>query len=354
MTIPGDDNSLEHENDLYEHHRFEVDRGQESIRIDKFLSNRLEKTSRNRIQNAMEAGCILVNGKQAKANYRIKPLDIISVVLPHPPREIELIPENIPLDIVYEDESFMIVNKPAGMVVHPAYGNYSGTLMNAVMFHLELEEKNGAFISAKGNGDVRPGLVHRIDKDTTGLLVIAKSEQSMASLAKQFFLKTVKRRYVALVWGSLKEDEGTIRGNIGRNLKDRKVMDVFPGGEHGKPAVTHYKVLERLGYVTLAECRLETGRTHQIRVHFKSTGHPLFNDREYGGDKILKGTTFTKYRQFVENCFGMLPGQALHARSLGFTHPLTGNEVFFESPLPPSFAALAEKWRKYGAGEKDA
>lgn len=326
--------------ELYEHHRFIVEKGHMMIRIDKFLNNRMSNISRNRIQNACEDGNILVNGTPVKSSYRVKPLDQIQIVLPEPVREHELVPQNLPINIVYEDDDLVIINKDPGMVVHPAYGNYTGTLMNALVYHF------GTLPSTGQNMD-RPGLVHRIDKNTSGLMVIAKSERAMNHLAKEFFDRTIDRKYVALVWGDFKEDSGTITGNVGRNLKDRKIMDVFPDGEHGKHAVTHYKVLERFGYVTLVECKLETGRTHQIRVHMKFIGHPLFNDDTYGGDKILKGTTFTKYRQFIENCFTLMPRQALHAKTLGFIHPTTGKKVFFDSELPNDFSAVLEKWRNY-------
>lgn len=326
--------------ELYEHHRFIVEKGHMMIRIDKFLNNRMSNISRNRIQNACEDGNILVNGTPVKSSYRVKPLDQIQIVLPEPVREHELVPQNLPINIVYEDDDLVIINKDPGMVVHPAYGNYTGTLMNALVYHF------GTLPSSGQNMD-RPGLVHRIDKNTSGLMVIAKSERAMNHLAKEFFDRTIDRKYVALVWGDFKEDSGTITGNVGRNLKDRKIMDVFPDGEHGKHAVTHYKVLERFGYVTLVECKLETGRTHQIRVHMKFIGHPLFNDDTYGGDKILKGTTFTKYRQFIENCFTLMPRQALHAKTLGFIHPTTGKKVFFDSELPNDFSAVLEKWRNY-------
>ena len=332
--------------DLFEHFRFTADPGQTPLRIDKFLFNKLEGTSRNRIQSAANAGNILSNGSPVKSNYKVKPGDLITIVLPHPPRKTELIPEEIPLEILFEDEDVIVVNKRAGMVVHPGVGNYSGTLINALMFHLK---ENPLFHS----GDERPGLVHRIDKNTSGLLVVAKNEQALHKLASQFFHKTSKREYTALVWGDLKDEEGTITGHIGRNPKDRKQMYVFPDGEHGKEAITHYRVTERLGYVNLVECRLETGRTHQIRVHFQYIGHPLFNDPEYGGDRILRGTTFTKYRQFVQNCFDLLPGQALHARMLGFIHPSTGKEMLFEAPCPVQFETLLEKWRTYIQGRQE-
>jgi 23S rRNA pseudouridine1911/1915/1917 synthase len=332
--------------ELFEHHRIIGDKGQVPIRVDKFLVNRLPKISRNRIQNACEGGCILVNGIAVKSNHKIKPGDIVQVVLPEPVREFELIPQDLPIEILFEDDDIIIVNKAAGMVVHPAYGNYSGTLMNALAFHFtQLPVRDGM--------QSRPGLVHRIDKNTSGLLVIAKTEMAMIQLAKEFFERTIDRHYIALVWGDFKEESGTIVGNIGRNLKDRKIMDVFPDGEYGKHAVTHYEVVERFGYVTLVKCKLETGRTHQIRVHMKYINHPLFNDPDYGGDKILKGTTFSKYRQFVENCFSLLPGQALHAKSVGFLHPHTQKKIYFESPVPPAFQALLEKWRKYAVSRKE-
>jgi len=324
----------------FEHYRFTADPGQGLLRIDKFLANRMLGTSRNRIQAAADGGSIFVNGNVVKSNYRIKPGDEITVMLDYPRRELRIIPEDIPLDVVYEDDQLMVVNKPVGLVVHPGHGNYSGTLVNALVYKYQNLELYG------GN-DPRPGLVHRIDKNTSGLLVIAKTELAKINLALQFFNKTTKRRYVALVWGNLAQDEGTIVGNIGRSAKNRQVFTVFPEGESGKPAVTHYRVLERLGYVNLVECILETGRTHQIRVHMKYIGHPLFNDDVYGGDQILKGTTFAKYRQFVENCFKLIPGQALHAKILGFEHPVTKNEIIFDSELPPKLEELVNKWRTY-------
>jgi 23S rRNA pseudouridine1911/1915/1917 synthase len=334
------------ESELYEHFRFVADPGQSLLRIDKFLVNRLENTSRSRIQSASEAGNILVNDVAVKSSYKVKPGDTITIVLPDPPREIELLPENIPLNIVFEDDQLIIVNKKPGMVVHPGYGNYTGTLINALMYHLR---DNPLFQT----GEQRPGLVHRIDKDTSGLLVIAKTELAMNKLALQFFNKTSKRNYVALVWGNMEEDEGTITGNLGRNPKDRKKMHVFADGSDGKHAVTHYRVLERFDYVNLVECRLETGRTHQIRVHFQYIKHPLFNDPEYGGNQILRGTTFTKYRQFIQNCFKILPRQALHARSLGFVHPATGKEIYFESEIPDDMQTVLEKWRRYVSGREN-
>jgi 23S rRNA pseudouridine1911/1915/1917 synthase len=327
------------EQDLFEHLRVVVDKGQSLLRIDKFLMHRVENASRNRIQNAIDAGNVLVNDKVIKASYRVKPQDIISVVLPHPPRDTEVYPENIPIDIVYEDNDVLIVNKPAGMVVHPGYNNYTGTLVNALVYHFQ------QLPTLPGN-DGRPGLVHRIDKDTSGLLLISKNERSMNYLAKQFYDHTINRKYLALAWGDIEQD-GTVSGYIGRSVNDRRVMSIYDDPEKGKWAVTHYKVLERMGYVTLIECKLETGRTHQIRAHMKHIGHPLFSDAMYGGDKILKGTVFSKYRQFVENCFEIMPRQALHAQSLGFLHPSLKKDIYFETPLPADFKGVLEKWKKY-------
>ncbi len=338
-------NELE-EQDLYEHLRINVDKGQSLLRLDKFLMHRIENASRNRIQNAIDAENVLVNNKPVKSSYKVKPLDVISVVLPHPPRDTEVYPEDIPLNILYEDEDVILVNKPAGMVVHPGYNNYTGTLVNALVYHFQRIKPGTEKLPELPGNDGRPGLVHRIDKDTSGLLLISKNERSLTYLAKQFYDHSIKRKYIALVWGDLK-DEGTITGYIGRSLKDRRVMTIYNEESQGKWAVTHYKVLERMNYVTLIECQLETGRTHQIRAHMKHIGHPLFNDAIYGGDKILKGTIFSKYRQFVENCFELLPRQALHAKSLGFIHPTTKKEVFFETDLPADFSAGLEKWRKY-------
>ncbi|MBQ4278579.1 MAG: RluA family pseudouridine synthase [Rikenellaceae bacterium] len=334
------------QDEMYEHFALTVDKGQALLRIDKFLTNRMEHVSRNRIQSAADGGSILVNGTPVKSSYKVKPLDQISIVMPYPKREVEIIPENIPLDIVYEDDDLIIVNKAAGMVVHPGHGNYTGTLVNALTYHLK-------DLPLFQEGDMRAGLVHRIDKNTSGLLVIAKNERSHVRLAKQFFDHTIRRVYTALVWGNFDEDEGTITGNIGRSLRDRLKMAVFEDGSAGKHAVTHYKVLKRYGYVTLIECRLETGRTHQIRVHMEHTGHPLFNDERYGGDRILKGTTFSKYKQFIENCFTVMPRHGLHARSLGFVHPATGKEVYFESDLPADMAAVLTKWDIYTANRDD-
>lgn len=331
--------------ELYEHHRIVVDKGQELLRVDKFLINRLANTSRNRIQLAAENGSVLVNTKPVKSSYKIKPGDVISIVLAHPPRDIELYPDPIDLDIVYEDEVLVLINKPPGLVVHPGYGNYRGTLVNALVHHM-YPHLDGKPIASES---VRPGLVHRIDKNTSGLIVMAKTEQALAHLAKQFFDRTIERKYIALVWGDFKEDAGTITGNVARSMSDRKIMDVYPDGLHGKHAVTHWKMLERFGYVSLIECKLETGRTHQIRVHMKYAGHPLFNDETYGGSKILKGTVFSKYRQFIENCFSLMPRHALHAKSLGFMHPVSGKYMYFESELPPDFAAVLAKWRGYAS-----
>jgi 23S rRNA pseudouridine1911/1915/1917 synthase len=327
------------EQDLFEHLRVVVDKGQSLLRIDKFLMHRVENASRNRIQNAIDAGNVLVNDKVIKASYRVKPQDVISVVLPHPPRDTEVYPENLPIEIVYEDNDVLIVNKAAGMVVHPGYNNYTGTLVNALVYHFQ------QLPTLPGN-DGRPGLVHRIDKDTSGLLLISKNERSMNYLAKQFYDHTINRKYLALAWGDIEQD-GTVSGYIGRSVNDRRVMSIYDDPEKGKWAVTHYKVLQRMGYVTLIECKLETGRTHQIRAHMKHIGHPLFSDAMYGGDKILKGTVFSKYRQFVENCFEIMPRQALHAQSLGFLHPSLKKDIYFEAPLPADFKAVLEKWKKY-------
>ena len=329
--------------ELYEHFKFIAAEGQEPLRVDKFLMNFIENATRNKIQQAIKAENVLVNDQVVKANYKVKPHDVVRVVLAHPPHENLLVAEDIPIDIVYEDSEVIIINKPAGMVVHPGHGNYSGTLVNALIHHFDNLPKNS---------NERPGLVHRIDKDTSGLLVVAKTEFAMANLANQFFERTTKRLYHALVWGNLDNDQGTIEGNIGRSLKNRLQMDVFPEGDFGKHAVTHYKVIERFSYVTLVECKLETGRTHQIRAHFKHIGHPLFNDERYGGDKIIKGTTFTKYKQFVENCFKVLPRQALHAKTLGFTHPVTKENLSFNSEIPEDLQLCLEKWRNYTVNQK--
>ncbi|MBG6130893.1 23S rRNA pseudouridine1911/1915/1917 synthase [Aquimarina sp. EL_43] len=332
------------EDDLYEHHRFVAGAGQVPLRVDKFLMNFVENATRNKIQQAAKNGSVFVNDIPVKSNHKVKPNDIVRVLFSHPPYENLLTPENISLDIVYEDDVLLVVNKPAGMVVHPGHGNYSGTLINALIYH---------FDNLPNNSSNRPGLVHRIDKDTSGLLVIAKTEEAMTHLAKQFFDKTSQREYVAIVWGNVTEDESTIEGNIGRHPKNRLQNTVFEDDEadKGKPAITHYKVIERLGYVTLVSCRLETGRTHQIRVHMKYIGHTLFNDERYGGEKILKGTTFTKYKQFVENCFKILPRQALHARTLGFEHPVTNEHMHFETPIPEDMQQCIERWKKYAKNQ---
>lgn len=326
--------------ELYEHHRFRVDPGQSLLRIDKYLFSKLENVSRTRIQNAANAGNILVNNKSIKPNYKVRPNDLVQIVLPNPPREVELIAENIPLNIVYEDDDVIVVNKEPGMVVHPAYGNFTGTLVNALMWHFR-------DLPLFNSGELRPGLVHRIDKNTSGILVLAKNEPALNRLSKQFFDRTTDRKYVALVWGRPDPEEGTITGHVGRNIRDRKIMQVFPDGSQGKHAVTHYRVIEDFSYVSVVECKLETGRTHQIRVHFSHIKHPLFNDEEYGGDRILKGTTFSKYQQFVKNCFEILPRQALHARSLAFNHPVTGKRLSFDSELPEDMKKVIEKWRSY-------
>ena len=319
--------------ELYEHHRFMVDRGQESMRLDLYLQMRLEGVSRNKVQAAAKAGCVRVNDKETKSSYKVKPKDVITVLLPEPPHEFELLPEKVDFPVVYEDEDVLVVDKPAGLVVHPGVGNWTGTLVNGLLYYFQ-------------GSEAKPLLVHRIDKDTSGLLLVAKNEDAQVVLAKQFFDHTIERKYNALVWGDFDMDDGTITGNLARSPRDRRVMDVCDD-EHGKHAVTHWHVLERFGYVTLVECVLETGRTHQIRAHMRYIGHPLFSDASYGGDAILKGTTFTRYRQFVENCFALCPRQALHARILGFEHPRTGKHLHFESPLPEDMHALVEKWRKY-------
>lgn len=326
------------EEELFEHHSFTASKGQDPLRVDKYLMNFIENATRNKIQQAAKDGNIWVNGTPVKSNYRVKAGDHVRVLFEHPPHELLLAPENIPLDIVYEDDALLVVNKPAGMVVHPGHGNYSGTLINALLYHIERLPKNS---------NERPGLVHRIDKDTSGLLVVAKTDAAMTHLAKQFFDKTSEREYIALVWGNMEEDHGTIEGHIARNPKNRLQMMVFPEGDQGKEAITHYKVLERLGYVTLISCHLETGRTHQIRVHLKHIGHTLFNDERYGGDKILKGTSFTKYKQFVDNAFKLLPRQALHAKTLGFVHPVSGEYMRFSSEMPGDMTECIEKWRQY-------
>lgn len=338
MTKPIIEQEPDDNEELFEHHRFEAGKGQSPLRVDKFLMNLMENTTRSKIQKAADDGNIYVNDIAVKSNYKVKANDIVRILLEHPPYEYLLTPENIPLNIVYEDDQLLVVNKEPGMVVHPGHGNYSGTLVNALAYHFE---------NLPMNSSERPGLVHRIDKDTSGLLVIAKTEQAMTYLTQQFAEKTSEREYIAIVWGNVEEDEGTIEGNIDRHMKDRMQMAVYPDGEQGKHAVTHYKVIERLGYVTVVSCRLETGRTHQIRVHMKHIGHTLFNDTRYGGDMILKGTTFTKYKQFIDNCFKVLPRQALHAKTLGFEHPTTKEFMRFDSELPQDMVECIEKWRTY-------
>jgi len=336
---PGDN-----EQELYEHFRFVADKGQALLRVDKFLVMRLEKSSRNRVQQAAEAGCILVNGKAVKSNYRVKPLDVVSVVMDRPRYEFEIIAEDIPLDIVYEDRDVLVVNKPAGLVVHPGHGNYSGTLVNALAYHFKDTPDYDV-------NDPRMGLVHRIDKDTSGLLVVAKTPDAKTHLGKQFFNKTTKREYVAVTWGVPNPAEGRIESNIGRSVRDRLQMAVFDTESGiGKHAVTHYSVVEPLGHVAVVKCVLETGRTHQIRVHMSHIGHPLFNDARYGGDKVLRGNTSGKYRQFIDNCFSTCSRQALHARTLGFVHPTSGEEMFFTAPIPNDMESLIEKWRNYHTG----
>lgn len=330
----------EEEQELFERFHAVADKGQEPLRIDKFLFNRMEKISRNRIQQAAKAGLIMVNGKAVKSNYKIRPDDDVSFVMPSPQKEFKLLAEDIPIQVIYEDESLTVIEKQAGLVVHPGHGNYTGTLVNGLMHHY-------SNLPDSSQDNSRPGLIHRLDKNTSGLMVVARDEFSMMHLAKQFFDRTIKRSYNALVWGDIEEPEGSIEGHIGRHLRDRLQMEVFPEADYGKYALTHYKTLKRYGYVTLMECRLETGRTHQIRVHFKHINHPLFNDERYGGDKIVKGTVYTKYQQFIRNCFKVIPRQALHARSLGFIHPVTQKEMFFESPLPPDFEEVLVKWDRY-------
>lgn len=328
------------QSELYEHHRIVADKGQGLLRVDKFLFSRLEKVSRNKIQMAIRAGNVLVNNTTVKPNYRIKPNDVISVVLPYPHQDYEVLPENIPIDILYEDDHLLVVNKAAGMVVHPGHGNYTGTLVNALCWHFK-------DLPLFQTGEIRPGLVHRIDKDTSGILVAAKTELALNRLAKQFFDHTTHRTYLAIVWGIPDPPEGTITGNIGRSVRDRLKMQVFEDGDTGKPAITHYKVIEKLGYVSVLECRLETGRTHQIRAHMEYLKHPIFNDERYGGNKILRGTVFAKYKQFVQNCFDILPRHALHAQTLGFTHPVNGSQMTFTSELPRDMSSVIEKWRSY-------
>ena len=339
----GEEQTSGETNQLYEHFHFVADKNQSLLRIDKFLIDRLPNVSRNRIQLAAEANCILVNGKAVKSNYRIKPLDTVTILMSRPRHEVEITPENMPLSIVYEDDSLLVVNKPAGLVVHPGHGNYQGTLLNGLAYYLKDDKQYDP-------SDPRLGLVHRIDKDTSGLLVIAKCPEAKTDLGRQFFHKTAERKYMALVWGIPKNGEGCIDGNIGRDPRDRMKMMVFPDGEQGKSAVTHYRILEKFGYVSLVICRLETGRTHQIRAHMKHIGHPVFNDGRYGGNMLLRGLPSTKYKQFIHNCFACCPRQALHAGTLGFKHPVTGKEMFFDSELPDDMEQLIGKWRKYFNG----
>jgi 23S rRNA pseudouridine1911/1915/1917 synthase len=329
------------EEELYEHYRIEVDKGQEPLRIDKFLMLRLENTSRNKVQQAAKAGNILANNQAVKPNYKVRPNDVISIVLPHPEREYKIIPENIPLEIIYEDDALLVINKPAGLVVHPGVGNHSGTLVHALAYHFDNLPVR--------DDEMKPGLVHRLDKDTSGLMVIAKNDLAMNKLAKQFFDRTIHRRYRSLVWGDPEEKEGRIVGHLGRDQRYRKKMAVYPDADYGKHAATNFKVIERFGYTSLVECKLETGRTHQIRVHMAWIGHPVFNDPLYGGNSIVKGTVYTKYKQFVDNCFKVLPTQALHAFSLGFIHPVSGDEMYFEQEPPEGFQQLLEKWRRYSS-----
>ena len=326
---------------MYEHFRFVADKGQELLRVDKFLVLRMQRASRNRIQQAAEAGCILVNGNAVKSNYRVKPLDVVQIVMDRPRYEFEILAEDIPLDIVYEDDTVLVVNKPAGLVVHPGHGNYTGTLVNALAWHFKDNPNYDVT-------DPRLGLVHRIDKDTSGLLVVAKTPDAKTDLGRQFFRKTTKREYVAVVWGVPSPAAGRIEGNIGRSTRDRLQMAVYPpDSDMGKHAVTHYEVIKNLGHVSVVKCVLETGRTHQIRVHMKHIGHPLFNDERYGGDQILRGVKTAKYGQFISNCFALCPRQALHARTLGFVHPATGEEMFFTAPIPADISALIDKWEAY-------
>ncbi|MFO8022791.1 MAG: RluA family pseudouridine synthase [Perlabentimonas sp.] len=342
--VPIEDSDLENDaqdqQDLFEHFHLDVDKGQTPVRIDKFITSKIQSISRSRVQSAADAGNILVNDTPVKSSYKVKPEDSISIVMAYPPREVDIEAEDIPLDIIYEDDDVVVVNKQAGMVVHPGHGNFSGTLVNALMHHLR-------HLPLFQSGEVRPGLVHRIDRNTSGILVVAKTEHAMNHIARQFFERTTKRRYVALVWGDMQEDEGTIDAHIGRSIRDRKKMQVFPEADQGKHAITHWKVIERLGYVTLIECRLETGRTHQIRAHFEYLRHPIFNDDTYGGDSIVKGTTFTKYKQFIQNCFSICPRHALHARSLGFIHPTTGKQMYFETDIPEDMRQVIERWKTY-------
>ena len=324
----------------YELHKFVADKGQTPLRVDKFLVDRIENISRSKIQNAANKGYVIVNGKEVKVNYKVRPDDLIQLMTFYKPEKIDISPEDIPIDIIFEDEEYLIINKKAGMVVHPAYGNETGTLVNALMFYF----KDLALFKT---GELRAGLVHRLDKNTSGVMVIAKTDEALTEISRQFYERQPDKRYIAMVWGIPKEEEGTINANIGRNLKNRKVMDVFPNGDFGKHAITHYKVIMNLGHVSLVECKLETGRTHQIRVHMKYLGHPIFGDKEYGGDQILRGTRYTKYKQFIQNCFKLMPEQALHAKTLEFDHPKTGERVKYKAELPENFKLLIDKWKQY-------
>jgi len=341
LLLPDDD---EVGDELYEHHRIVVDGGQALLRLDKFLLNRLANASRTKIQDAIRAEAVQVNGRLTKPNYRVRPADVITITLPEPPRTGKVVPEEMPLDIRYEDADLLLVNKPAGLAVHPAYGNWSGTLVNGLAWHLEQQAKN---LPTGRNGDIRPGLVHRIDKDTSGLLVVGKTEWAMTHLSQQFFHHTIERAYLALAWGSFAEDGGTVRAHVGRSLRDRKVQAAYPDGAHGKPAVTHYRVVRRYGPVTLLECRLETGRTHQIRAHLQHLGHPLFGDATYGGDRIRAGQATGAYKAFADGALALMPRQALHARSLGFTHPTSGERLYFEAELPADFEELLARWEAW-------
>ena len=327
-------------NEKFELHKFVTDPGQTPLRIDKFLVDRIENISRTKIQNAANKGYVIVNGKEVKVNYKVRPNDVIQLMTFYKPEKIDIIPEDIPIDIIHEDEDFLIINKKAGMVVHPAFGNENGTLVNALMFYLK-------DLELFKTGEVRAGLVHRLDKNTSGIMVIAKNDEALTDISKQFYDRIPDKRYIAMVWGIPKEEEGTIDAHIGRNLKNRKLMDVFPDGDFGKNAITHYKVIMNLGHVSLVECKLETGRTHQIRAHMKYLGHPIFGDKEYGGDQILRGTRYTKYKQFIQNCFKIMPAQALHAKTLEFNHPKTGERIRFKAELPQNFTDLIEKWKQY-------
>jgi 23S rRNA pseudouridine1911/1915/1917 synthase len=341
---PDEQEINEGSDELYERFSFKIDKGQEPLRIDKYLMNRIEKATRNKLQQAINSGMVLVNAKPVRPNYKIRALDEIIVYSDLSPEDTDVVPEELPLNITYEDTDIMLINKPPGMVVHPGSGNYTGTLLNGVAWYLRKQNPTLTEETLP-----RFGLVHRIDKNTSGLLVLAKSDIAMRNLAKQFFDHTISRKYMALVWGDVQKDEGTIVAHVGRHQRFRKLFEAYPEGDHGKDAITHYKVVERFGYVTLVECILETGRTHQIRVHMKYIGHPLFNDDFYGGDKIVKGTVYAKYKQFVENCFAICPRQALHAKTLGFIHPITGKEMYFDTPLPADIEQVIERWRKYVA-----